>query len=227
MSIKDVIKKSVLESSMYNQSISVETIIAMVVDLVIALLVGLLIYYIYKRYYKGVIFSKSYAMTLVGMTVLTCMITLAISTNIVISLGMVGALSIVRFRTAIKEPLDLMYLFWAIGMGITIGASMYILVIITSIIMIAMVVLFSKTTTHGKAYLLIVNYSDNHTGDEIIRTLGKQKYTVRSKVLRDDNIEMTIHINVRNANTIFSEKIQQLEGVKDVTMLEYNGEYHE
>ena len=109
MSIKDVIKKSVLESEMYNQAISLSTILTMTADLLLALVMGLLIYAVYKKFYKGVVFSRNYAITLVGMTVLTSMVTLAISTNIVISLGMVGALSIVRYRTAIKEPLDLMY----------------------------------------------------------------------------------------------------------------------
>jgi ABC-type Fe3+ transport system permease subunit len=129
MSIRDVIKKSVLESDMYNQAISLSTILTMTVDLLLALVMGLLIYAVYKKFYKGVVFSRNYAITLVGMTVLTSMVTLAISTNIVISLGMVGALSIVRYRTAIKEPLDLMYMFWAITTGITIGASMYILAV--------------------------------------------------------------------------------------------------
>ena len=126
MSIRDVIKKSILESDMYNQAISLSTVVTIFVDLAVAPLMGLLIYYIYKRFYKGVVYSRHYAITLVGMTVLTCMVTLAISTNIVISLGMVGALSIVRYRTAVKEPLDLMYMFWAITTGITVGASMYI-----------------------------------------------------------------------------------------------------
>ena len=107
MSVKDVIKKSILESATYNQAIRADTIIAMILDLALALVIGLLIYQVYKRFYKGVVYSKNFSITLVGMTVLTCMVTLAISTNIVISLGMVGALSIVRYRTAIKEPLDL------------------------------------------------------------------------------------------------------------------------
>ena len=155
MSIKDVIKKSVLESEMYNQAISLSTILTMTADLLLALVMGLLIYAVYKKFYKGVVFSRNYAITLVGMTVLTSMVTLAISTNIVISLGMVGALSIVRYRTAIKEPLDLMYMFWAITTGITIGASMYILAGIAYAIMIALVLCFSLRGAGGYQYMVL------------------------------------------------------------------------
>ena len=138
MSIKDVIKKSFLESDAFNQAITASTVGTMILDLAVALLIGLLIYLVYRSFFKGVVYSRNFAMTLVGMTVLTCAITLAISTNVVISLGMVGALSIVRYRTAIKEPLDLLYVFWAITSGIAIGASMYILVGLAFLIMFMM-----------------------------------------------------------------------------------------
>lgn len=226
MSIRDVIKKSVLESDMYNQAISASTILTIVVDLAVALLVGLLIYYIYKKFYKGVVYSRNYAITLVGMTVLTCMVTLAISTNIVISLGMVGALSIVRYRTAIKEPLDLMYMFWAITSGITVGASMYILVALTAVIMIVMILLFSRDIGSRRNYLVVVHYKKDETGDEVERQLSKMKYSIRSKVLRDEEIELTLQVNCKKDNLVFAEKIRSLTNVKDVTVLEFNGEYH-
>lgn len=226
MSVKDVIKKSILESDMYNQAISSSTIITIVVDLAVALAMGVLIYYIYKRFYKGVVYSRNFAITLVGMTVLTCMVTLAISTNIVISLGMVGALSIVRYRTAIKEPLDLMYMFWAITTGITVGASMYILVVLTAIVMIVMIILFSKEKGKMNNYIVVVHYSEDETGDEIERLLYKMKYSVRSKILREGVIEATFQVTCRNDNLVFAEKIRGIEDVKDVTVLEFDGEYH-
>lgn len=226
MSVKDVIKKSILESDMYNQAISASTIMTIVIDLAFALVMGLLIYYVYKKFFKGVVYSKNFAMTLVGMTVLTCMVTLAISTNIVISLGMVGALSIVRYRTAIKEPLDLMYMFWAITTGITSGASMYILAVLAAVIMIVMIALFSKDNFGRKAYLVVVHYTGDTTGDEIIRHLGKMRYQIRSKILRDEEIEMTLQVNCKNDNLSFSEKIRSLDKVKDVTLLQFDGEYH-
>ena len=134
MSVKDTIKKSVLESGTFAQYDMLKIMLAMT----IALLMGCLIYMVYKKFYSGVVFSRSFAVTLVGMCVLTCMVTLAISTNIVISLGMVGALSIVRYRTAVKDPMDLLYLFWSITTGITAGAEMYPLVWGAAIIMIVM-----------------------------------------------------------------------------------------
>ena len=131
MSVKDMIKKSVLESGVFDQY----NISSILVALAAALALGILIFLVYRRFYTGVIYSRTFAVTLVGMTVLTCMVTLAISTNVVISLGMVGALSIVRFRTAVKDPMDLLYLFWAITTGITAGAGMYVLALLAAAIM--------------------------------------------------------------------------------------------
>lgn len=226
MSVKDVIKKSILESDMYNQTISLSVMVTIFVDLALALFMGLLIYYVYKRFFKGVVYSRGFAITLVGMTVLTCMVTLAISTNIVISLGMVGALSIVRYRTAIKEPLDLMYMFWAITAGITIGASMYILAIVAAAVMIILLIFFHQDTMRKKAYIMVVHYTGDTAGDEIIRKLGSVKYSLRAKTLRSEDAELTVQLNCKNENLTFMEKIRSLEGVKDVTLLEYNGEYH-
>lgn len=226
MSVKDVIKKSILESDMYNQTISLSMAMTIFVDLLLALCMGLLIYFIYKKFFRGVVYSRNYAITLVGMTVLTCMVTLAISTNIVISLGMVGALSIVRYRTAIKEPLDLMYMFWAITGGITMGASMYLLAILASVVMILLIIIFNRETLRGRAYIVVVHYTGDAIGDEIIRQLSQIKHSLRAKTLRGEEAEMTIQVNCKNDNLSFMEKIRGLKGVSDVTLLEYNGEYH-
>ena len=149
MSIQDFIKKSILESGAFDGA----SLTSIVLGLVTAVLMGAVIYFIYSKFYVGVIYSRSFAITLVGMTVLTAMVTLAISTNIVISLGMVGALSIVRFRTAVKDPLDLLYLFWAITTGITSGAGMYLLVVITAVVMIGMIILFYNKQQKGRIYI--------------------------------------------------------------------------
>ena len=152
MSVQDVIKKSVLESGVFDKF----DVPGMLTALAIALLLGGVIYLVYRKFYVGVIFSRSFAITLVGMTVLTCMVTLAISTNIVISLGMVGALSIVRFRTAVKDPMDLLYLFWAITTGITAGAGMYVLAVLAAVIMIVMIYLFYHRQQSGKIYIVVI-----------------------------------------------------------------------
>ena len=161
MSVKDMIKKSVLESGAFTNY----DVPGILTALAAALLLGALIYLVYRKFYAGVVFSRTFAVTLVGMTVLTCMVTLAISTNVVISLGMVGALSIVRFRTAIKDPMDLLYLFWAITTGITAGAGMYVLALLAAAIMILMIVLFYHKQQRGKIYIAVIHYTGDKAGD--------------------------------------------------------------
>ena len=222
MSVKDVIKKSVLESGAFTQY----DIPGIIGALLAALLLGALIYLVYRRFYAGVVFSRTFAVTLVGMTVLTCMVTLAISTNVVISLGMVGALSIVRFRTAIKDPMDLLYLFWAITTGITAGAGMYVLALLAAVIMILMIVLFYHKQQNGKIYIAVIHYTGDQAGDEVIRCFGKRKYFIKSKTMRKEKTEMAVELFCRQNDMDFMEKIRSVENVEDVTLIQYNGEYH-
>ena len=222
MSVKDMIKKSVLESGVFDQY----NISSILVALVAALALGILIFLVYRRFYTGVIYSRTFAVTLVGMTVLTCMVPLAISTNVVISLGMVGALSIVRFRTAVKDPMDLLYLFWAITTGITSGAGMYVLALIAAAIMILMIILFYSRQQRGKIYIAVIHYSGDEAGDEVIRCFGKRKYFIKSKTMRKEKTEMAVEIFCKQADMDFMEKIRAIEHVDDVTLIQYNGEYH-
>ncbi|MGF0094032.1 DUF4956 domain-containing protein [Blautia obeum] len=222
MSVKDMIKKSVLESGVFDQY----NISSILVALVAALALGILIFLVYRRFYTGVIYSRTFAVTLVGMTVLTCMVTLAISTNVVISLGMVGALSIVRFRTAVKDPMDLLYLFWAITTGITSGAGMYVLALIAAAIMILMIILFYSRQQRGRIYIAVIHYSGDEAGDEVIRCFGKRKYFIKSKTMRKEKTEMAVEIFCKQADMDFMEKIRAIEHVDDVTLIQYNGEYH-
>lgn len=222
MSVKDVIKNSFLNSESFT-STDVEQI---VVSLIAALLLGLFIYLVYRVFYAGVIYSKSFAVTIVGMTVLTCMVTLAISTNVVISLGMVGALSIVRFRTAIKDPLDLLYLFWAITAGITAGAGMYLLAVCSSIIMLVVILIFYSKSSGQTIYVAVIHYTGDDTGDKIIQELGKIKYNIKSKTLRASETELAMEMSLRKNDLFIEEKIRNIENVKDITLIQYNGEYH-
>ena len=222
MSVKDVIKKSVLESGAFTQY----DIPGIIGALLAALLLGALIYLVYRKFYAGVVFSRTFAVTLVGMTVLTCMVTLAISTNVVISLGMVGALSIVRFRTAIKDPMDLLYLFWAITTGITAGAGMYVLALLAAVILILMIVLFYHKQQRGKIYIAVIHYTGDQAGDEVIRCFGKRKYFIKSKTMRKEKTEMAVELYCRQNDMDFMEKIRSVENVEDVTLIQYNGEYH-
>jgi uncharacterized membrane protein YhiD involved in acid resistance len=181
---------------------------------------------IYKKFYAGVIYSRSFAVTLVGMTVMTAMITLAISTNVVISLGMVGALSIVRFRTAIKDPMDLLYLFWAISSGITVGAGMYVLALIVALIMYVLIWIFYARQNRAQIYMAVIHYTGDSTGDAILRELHKTKFYIKSRTFRGSNTELAVEVNVKNNNLFFEEKIRNLENVQDITLIQYNGEYH-
>ena len=222
MSVKDVIKKSVLESGAFDRY----DIPAVFAALIAALLLGILIFLVYKKFYAGVIYSRTFAVTLVGMTVLTCMVTLAISTNVVISLGMVGALSIVRFRTAVKDPMDLLYLFWAITTGITAGAEMYVLALLAAAVMILMIVLFYHKQQKGRIYIAVIHYQGEEAGDEIIRSFGRMKYFIKSKTMRGEKTEMAVEVFCRQNDLDFTEKIRKITNVEDITLIQYNGEYH-
>lgn len=226
MSIQDFIKKSILESEVFQQNFTSDNITRILFSLGAALLMGLIISFIYTKFFKGVVYSRTFTITLVGMTVMTCMVTLAISTNIVISLGMVGALSIVRYRTAIKEPMDLLYLFWAITTGITAGAEMYLLALIGAVIMIVILALFGIRRFSGRVYILIVHYTGEF-GDELIRrSMGNVKYRIKSKTKRGDTAELTMEVFSKGDSTAFADRIQTIELVKDVTLVQYDGEYH-
>lgn len=222
MSVQDFIKKSILESGAFDGA----SLTNIALGLITAVLMGAVIYFVYSKFYVGVIYSRSFAITLVGMTVLTAMVTLAISTNIVISLGMVGALSIVRFRTAVKDPLDLLYLFWAITTGITSGAGMYLLVLIAAVVMIGMIVLFYNKQQKGRIYIAVIHYVGDEVGDNVIRAFGKMKYFVKSKTVRKGKTEMAVEVYCKDNDMFFLDKIRDLDGVEDATLIQYNGEYH-
>ena len=199
MSTKDFIKKSVLNAfTQYDAP-------KLAVALLAALALGILIYLVYRKFYTGVVYSRSFAVTLVGMCVLTCMVTLAISTNVVISLGMVGALSIVRFRTAIKDSRDTVYIFWSI---------------------IGMIYLFSHWQAKGRVYIAVIHYAGTEAGDNIVRALGRIKFVVKSKTMRGENTEMAVEVFCNDPNVEFADRVRAVEGVQDVTLIQYNGEYH-
>lgn len=227
LSVKDVIKDSFLSLNSVSGLLSTQTILQMAMALILSLLAGMGLYWVYKKTFRGVVFSTSFGVTLIGMTVLTTMIVLAISTNVVLSLGMVGALSIVRYRTAIKEPMDLLFLFWGITLGITVGAGMYILALIASLVLTGLLFFFGKGKPGRQVYVLVVHYTGDDITDEIIRILGRTKYVIKSKTLRKDMSEMALEINVQNSNLSAAERIRDLDRVRDLTVIAYNGEYHE
>ncbi|MBM7569999.1 DUF4956 domain-containing protein [Aquibacillus albus] len=201
------------------------SIINIVIPLIVSFLIGLFIFWIYKKTYQGVVYSHNFNMTLVLMTMITTIVIMTISTNIVLSLGMVGALSIVRFRTAIKDPLDIVFMFWAISVGIAAGARFYEVVTIGSIFVGIVIVLLSKKKTERHTYLLIVQYNMK-AYYEVKQELNKLKtHTIKSKITRDEITELTVELKLKIDNTTFVDKISTIEGVQDVSLVQYNGNY--
>jgi uncharacterized membrane protein YhiD involved in acid resistance len=194
--------------------------------LFVSFAMGLVIYFVYTRSFRGVVYSQNFAISLALMSTLSAMVTLAISSNIALSLGMVGALSIVRYRAAIKDPLDIMFIFWAVTSGITIGANMHYLAFVGSLIVLLGLIVIRKFKPDSLKYILLVHYAGEDIDDEIRRLLYKQQYKIKSKTVRKGDVEMAVEIVVKNDNLVFLDSLNQLPGVNDVTLVQYNQEAH-
>ncbi len=192
--------------------------------LLCSLAIGLFIYWVYKITFRGVVYSYNYNVSYVLMTIITALIIMTISTNIVLSLGMVGALSIVRFRTAVKDPLDIVYMFWAIAAGITTGAKLYPVALIGSAFIGLLLFWLSRKKIRNQPYLLIVRYT-NEAADAVRARLVKLNYTLKSKTVRKDYIEVTAEIRLRDDNTAFLHDLSGIDGVLDASLVNYRGDY--
>src|SRR5512138_1827706 len=201
------------------------TLTPILVALLVSFALGMLIHYVYFKSFRGVVFNQAFSVSLAVLTILTTMITLAISSNIALSLGMVGALSIVRYRTAIKDPADLIFLFWAVGTGITIGAKLHYLAVVGALIVILMLVTIGRRTHTSEVFILIVHYAGDDIGGEIRRILHGKRFEIKSKTTRKLNTEMAVEIEVKNNNMAFLEAINSLPAVQDVALIQYTGEY--
>lgn len=221
VNFQDIIKKSVLKLDVFSKV----SLIDIVIGLIISGLIGLFIFYVYRKSYRGVVYSYTFNVTLVLMTMITCLIIMTISTNIVLSLGMVGALSIVRFRTALKDPLDIVFMFWAISVGISTGAGIYPISIIGSIVIAATIFLLARFTFADKVYLLVVHYSGEEASDLVKAKLRRMNYVLKSKTVRKELTELTAEVKVKNDNASFVQDISEIEGVKHVTLVSYDGDY--
>lgn len=206
-------------------SAALSTLMPIVVALVVSFGIGLLIYYIYQKSFRGVIYNQQFAVSLALLTILTTMITLAISSNIALSLGMVGALSIVRYRTAIKDPADLIFLFWAVGTGIAIGAKFHYLAIIGSLIVILMLYTIGRRTPPAETFILIVHYTGEDIAGELRRILQGKRFQIKSKTIRKLNVEMALEVEVKNNNVAFMDAINSLPAVNDAALVQYTGGY--
>lgn len=217
---RDLIKKSMLKLD----SFTAISYVDLFWTLLISLFIGLFIFYIYKKSFRGVVYSHSYNITFVIMTMITSLIIITISTNIVLSLGMVGALSIVRFRTAVKDPVDIMFMYWSIFAGIAAGAGMLPVAILGSIIVGATILLLSRKKLKNSTYLLVIHYTDE-AHDPVKVQVTKLKGVLRSKTVRKGITEMTVEIKLKTDNTFFVNELSELSGVHDVSLVNYNGDY--
>ena len=217
MTFNDIFKSSFLEN--ITEFSATDTLIAMVA----ALVIGMFIFVVYKKTFNSVMYSTGFAMTLVGMTMVTTLVILAVTSNVVLSLGMVGALSIVRFRAAIKEPMEIVYLFWAVAAGIVIGAGMLPLAVIGSGIIGVILILFANRKVHDNPYLLILDCQEN-AAVSLMKEAVK-KYAVKSKTVNAQGIEFTAEIRMKDGETAFVNRLNEITGVENATLVSYNGEY--
>ena len=221
MSFQDIFKSSFLEN------VTEFSLLDTCIGLAVALLVGLFIFMIYKKTLTGVLYSDGFALTLVGLSLVTTLVIMAVTSNVVLSLGMVGALSIVRFRTAIKEPVEIVFLFWSLAVGIVIGAGMIPLAIIGSAIIGVILLLFANRKIRKLPYILVVSCKDEAAEQRITEILAKavEYYTVKSKTVNAAGIEFTAELRTKDAETAFVNRITELEGVGNAILVSYNGEY--
>lgn len=219
MTFQDLFKKSALE--LFPAQIEPMTLI---LTLGIAFLVGMGIFWVYRKCFIGVVYDHALNLSLVIMTLLVAVIIVTISTNITLSLGMVGALSIVRYRTAVKNPLDLMFLFWAITSGIAIGAQYYYIAFVAWIVVTLALVFLKRLKGSVGTYVLIVTYQVQPEVEEAVRRcLNRHPGKFRSKVVKGDTAELTMELNLKADNLNITQPVQAIEGVQDVTLVEYRG----
>lgn len=221
MSTKDVIKKSVLEGFSY-ADISTTKIM---VTLLITFAIGVYIFLVYKLVTKSAFYFKNFNISMAVISVVTAGIILAMQSSIVISLGMVGALSIVRFRTAIKDPMDLLFLFWSIGTGIICGAGLYKIAIILAILVTIGILILDMIPLKTSAYLLIVNGDGGCSEGKISDIAAKYgKLRLRSKNVNENGIDMIFEIRFKENDNGIIEELMKVEGIQNVSLLVHDGE---
>jgi len=208
----------------YSADLSVTSI---AYTLLFSFALGLFIFFIYRVSYKGVMYSKTFNVTLIAMSMITTSIILAITTNIILSLGMVGALSIVRFRAAVKDPIDVAYLFWAVGVGIVSGAGLLKLALMSSAVIGIILFVFSKISDVKTPYLLVISYQTEETNDLVFKLIESEakRYRLKSKAFNGENYELTVEIRERKKTASLVNKIGGINNVNSVALLGYDGDF--
>ncbi|MBS5950312.1 MAG: DUF4956 domain-containing protein [Clostridium sp.] len=222
MTFNDIFKSSFLEKA------STFNALDMIIALALAFAIGLFIFLVYKKTFRGVMYSENFGVSLLAMTLVTTLIILAVTSNVVLSLGMVGALSIVRFRSAVKEPLDIAFVFWSVSVGIVLGAGLIPLAIFGSVFIGIIMLVFVNKKSSDNPYILIVNCTDDNSENLVIDHINKsvKKHIIKSKTVSANNgIELTVEIKLKDMSTKFVNEINDLKGVNNVVLVSYNGDY--
>lgn len=221
MSFNDIFKSGFLEN------INSVSVLDMVIALVLAFGIGIFIFLVYKKTYTGVMYSSSFGTTLVALTMITTVVILAVTSNVVLSLGMVGALSIVRFRTAIKEPLDIAFLFWSIAVGIVLAAGMIPLAIIGSVIIGIILLVFVNKKSHKNPYIVVIRCNDHESETKAKAFLDSktERCVVKSKTAQQGLVELNLEIRLKDDNTDFVNELAEMDGVQSAVLVSYNGNY--
>ena len=221
MSFNDIFKSSFLEN------VTSISILDMVLAMVLAFALGMFIFLVYKKTYQGVMYSSSFGVTLVALTMITTLVILAVTSNVVLSLGMVGALSIVRFRTAIKEPLDIAFLFWSIAAGIVLAAGFIPLAVLGSVLIGIILIIFVNKKSHIIPYIIVLDCDGHDSEVEASKMIKKntERMVVKSKSAQKGNLEINYEVRLKDDNTDFVNELADLKGVSSAVLVSYNGEY--
>lgn len=215
MSFQDIFKDSFIETSANLSAIRIS------LTLLVAFAIGMFIYQIYKRSYQSVVYTKSFSMSLVMMTMITALVIMAVTSNVVLSLGMVGALSIVRFRAAIKDPMDIVFMFWAIAAGIVAGAGFYVLGLVGSFVIGTVIFVFSGSIKEDTPYLFVVHFTNDEDEEKIINKVKStvDRYFVKSKIVDGEFIECTIELRIKKNEMSFVNDIKKIPSVSAATLV--------
>ena len=221
MNFNDIFKSSFMEN------ITSVSLLDMGIALLLAFGIGVFIFLVYKKTFNGVMYSSSFGVTLIALTMITTIVILAVTSNVVLSLGMVGALSIVRFRTAIKEPLDIAFLFWAIGVGIVLAAGMIPLAVIGSVIIGVVLILFVNKKSHSQPFIAVINCESREVEKEVCSLLKKEtnRCVMKGKTVTKGSVELNLEIRLRDDDTDFINTVADMSGVTSAVLVSYNGDY--
>lgn len=221
MTFNDIFKSSFLEKA------AEFSVLDVAIAMLLSFAIGLFIFYVYKKTFAGVMYSASFGVSIMAMTLITTLIILAVTSNIVLSLGMVGALSIVRFRTAVKEPLDIAFLFWAISAGIVVGAGLIPLAVIGSVFIGIILLVFVNKKSNDTPYIVVLNLDNDKAENDCMEVIkGKTKKSlIKAKTVSRNGIELTIEVRLLDMSAKLLNELLTINGVNNACLVSYNGEY--